>query len=117
VCSNVDPDHNIIPYLMRVNIQSMQVIPGVPRQLALAPKPDIAIIDHSQHVLFIGCAGGVTVFDESNGQLKRLGNYDFGKNTHTVSVNETTNLLYLPQPDIGGRPVLRIVKYDPNATA
>src|SRR5947209_8019224 len=117
VCGNVDPDHNIIPNLMRVDIQSMQVIPGDPRQLALAAKPDIAIIDHSQHVLFIGCAGGVTVFDESNGQLKRLASYNFGKNTHTVAVNEATNLLYLPQPDIGGRPIVRIVKYDPNATA
>ena len=93
----------------------MKVIPDVPKQLFLAAKPDIVILDHTQHVIFVGCAGGVTVFDESNGQLRRLGNYAFGKNSHTVAVNEATNLLYLPQPDIGGRPVLLIVKYDPNA--
>lgn len=117
VCVDVNPDNNSIPNLMRVDIQSMKVIPDDPKQLVLAAKPDIAVIDQSQHVIFIGCAGGVSVFDESNGQLKKLGTYQFGKNTHTLAVNETTNLLYLPQPDIGGRPALRIVKYDPNATA
>jgi hypothetical protein len=117
VCVDVNPDQHIIPNLMRVDIQSMKVIPGDPTKLALAAKPDIAIIDQVHHVVFVGCVGGVAMFDESNGQLRRLGVYTFGKNAHTVVMNEKTNLLYLPQPDIGGRPVLRIVKYDPNAAA
>src|SRR5205823_9527235 len=62
VCVDVNPDQQIIPNLIRVDIQSMKVIPAKPVDLALAVKPDIAIIDQTHHVIFVGCVGGVVMF-------------------------------------------------------
>jgi hypothetical protein len=90
----------------------MQVIPD-PLQL-LAIKPDIVWLDNPMHVLFVGCNGGISVFDVHDRTLKKLGDYIFGKGTHTVAVDESTQLVYVPLVDVGGRPALRILKFVPN---
>jgi DNA-binding beta-propeller fold protein YncE len=110
VCTDVDSTQHLIQNLVRVNVRTMTVIPD-PLML-LAPGPDIVILDHPLHLLFVGCAGGVSVFDESNSSLRKLGDYIVGKGTHTLAVDETTQDIYLPQINIGGRPVLRIVHFN-----
>ncbi|MBV9228531.1 MAG: hypothetical protein JOZ18_04390, partial [Chloroflexi bacterium] len=111
-CTDVDPANHLVQNLVRVNLRSMQVIPGAFQPLAV--KPDIVVIDHSLHVLFVGCNGGISAFDISNGNIRKLGDYNLGKGTHTVAVNEATQEVYLPLVDVGGRPVLRIAKYNQN---
>jgi hypothetical protein len=112
VCTQVNPNVHMVQNLIRVDVQHIAVLSD-PFML-LASKPDIAVIDHTMHVLFVGCAGGVSAFDISNGHIRKLGDYILGKNTHTLAVDERTQLLYLPLPDVGGRPVIRVVKYNPN---
>ena len=112
-CTDVDPDHNLVQNLVRVNVQTMKVIADPLMILAL--KPDIVVLDHPLHVLFVACSSGISVFDVKGGTIHRLGpDYVLGKGTHTIALDETTQHIYLPLADAGGRPVLRIVKYNPN---
>jgi DNA-binding beta-propeller fold protein YncE len=99
--------------LVRVDLNTMKPFAEAP--LPVAFNPDIVRLDHTLHVLFIGCAGGISVFDESGRQLKKLGDYFLGGGSHhTLAIDEETQLIYLPQPSVGGRPVLRVIKYVPN---
>ncbi len=99
--------------LARVDLQTMQASPGP--LLSVAYNPDIVRLDRPLHLLFVGCAGGISIFDESGRGLKKLGDYFLGGGSHhTVAIDEATQLLYLPQPSVGDRPVLRIIKYVAN---
>jgi len=99
--------------LARVDLTTMQPFPGP--LLPVAFNPDIVRLDHTAHLLFVGCAGGISIFDESGGELKKLGDYFLGGGSHhTVAIDEATQLIYLPQPSVGERPVLRVIKYVAN---
>ncbi len=113
-CTQADPDQHLSQNLIRVQLSesAMTLMPG--QFMPLAAKPDIVVLDHKLQRLFVGCNGGVSVFDVHNKTLTKLGDYNLGKGTHTIMVNDATDELYLPQPDIGGRPTLRIAVYDPN---
>ncbi len=110
-CVDVDPNNHLVQNLVRVDLQTMKVIPD-PLQV-LAIKPDIVVLDNPMHVLFVGCSGGISVFDIRNRTVKKLGDYNFGKGTHTIAVDEATQLVYIPLIDVGGRPTLRILKFIP----
>jgi hypothetical protein len=73
VCTQVNPNVHMVQNLIRVDVQHIAVLSD-PFML-LASKPDIAVIDHTMHVLFVGCAGGVSAFDISNGHIRKLGDY------------------------------------------
>lgn len=112
-CVDVDPEHNLVQNLVRVNIQAMQVLHDPLMVLAL--KPDIIVLDHTLHVLFVACASGISVFDVQRGTIHKLGpDYVLGKGTHTIALDEATHYIYLPLADAGGRPTLRIAKYNPD---
>ncbi len=110
-CTDVDSTQHLVQNLVRVNVRTMTIIHDP--FMILAPAPDIVVLDHALHLIFVACAGGVSVFDESNGSLRKIGDYVVGKETHTLALDETTQNLYLPQVNIGGRPVLRIIHYNP----
>ena len=96
--------------LARVDLQVMQAFPGP--LLPVAFNPDIVRLDHPLHLLFVGCAGGISIFDEGGRGLKNLGDYFLGGGSHhTIAIDEATQLIYLPQPSVGDRPVLRVIKY------
>ncbi|HEU5227541.1 MAG TPA: hypothetical protein VFU49_06980 [Ktedonobacteraceae bacterium] len=114
-CTDFDSDRNLFENLLRVDLRTMKVIPFDPSQARLAGGPDIVLIDHSAHVLFIACKGGISLFDERAGQFHKLGDYVLGKGTHTIAINEATQEIYLPQ-FAGSRPVLRIGRYNANGT-
>lgn len=99
--------------LARVDLQTMLALPG--SLLSVAYNPDIVRLDQPLHLLFVGSAGGISIFDESGRGLKKLGDYSLGGGSHhTVAIDEATQLIYLPQPSVGDRPVLRIIRYVAN---
>ncbi len=99
--------------LARVDLQTMQAFPGP--LLSVAYNPDIVRLDHPLHLLFVGCAGGISIFDESGRGLKKLGDYFLGGGSHhTIAIEEAKQLIYLPQPSVGDRPILRVIKYVAN---
>ena len=112
-CTDFDSDQNLFQNLFRVDLRTMTVIPTDPAKARLAGGPDIVLIDHSQHVLFVACKGGISVFDEKAREFHKLGDYILGKGTHTIAMDEATQEIYLPQ-FAGGRPILRITRYNPN---
>ena len=96
--------------LTRVDLQTMQAFPGP--LIPVAYNPDIVRLDHPLHLLFVGCAGGISIFDESGRGLKKLSDYNLGGGSHhTIAIDEATQLVYLPQPSVGDRPILRVIKY------
>ncbi|HLI07073.1 MAG TPA: hypothetical protein VKV40_10950 [Ktedonobacteraceae bacterium] len=105
-------DSNPVPILVRVDLRTQK--PIVEDYPTLAIKPDILAMDYSRHLLFVGCAAAITVFQEQGRALKKIGEFQVGGNTHTVAVNQQTHEIYLPVPSIGGRPTLRIMTYDSN---
>ncbi len=101
--------------LVRVDLKTMKPFPGA--LLSVAFGPDILRLDHTHHLLFVGCAGGISIFDENNLNLKKLGPGDYslgGGSHHTLAIDEATQKIYLPLPSVGGRPVLRVMQYVPN---
>lgn len=100
--------------LVRVDLLTMRPFPDT-THLPLGFNPDIVRLDHLLHVLVVGCVTGYSVFDESGRGLKKLGNYFLGGGSHhTVAIDEATQLLYLPLPSVGDRPILRVIRYVPN---
>lgn len=105
----------ITPNLVRVDLKAMRPIPADVAQMRLPPGPDIVVLDSAAHILLVGCKDGVSVFDERPGAFRKLRDYILGKNTHTLAVDEATQYIYIPLTDTGGgRPVLRIVRYNPS---
>ncbi len=111
-CTDVNAATGIVPNLVRVDLKTMRVVASDPRQMRLASAPDIVVVDHTYHVVLVGCRGGISVFDERAGAFHKLNDYQMGKNTHSIALDEETQYLYLPQI-AGGRPVLRVVRYNP----
>ncbi len=112
-CTDFDSNQNLFQNLLRVDLRTMTVIPTAPVNARLAGGPDIVLLDHTFHVLFVACKGGISVFDEKAGEFKKLGDYVLGKGTHTIAIDEQTQEIFLPQFS-GGIPVLRIGRYNPN---
>ncbi|KAA6463304.1 YncE family protein [Acidobacteria bacterium AB60] len=72
--------------------------------------PDVLAFDPGLQRLYVSAESGtVAVFQENGGALQSLGQF-FMPHAHTVSVDPKTHLVYFPLEDIGGRPLLRIMK-------
>ncbi len=116
-CTDFDSATNLYENLVRVDLHTMTVIPTDPNTARLEGGPDIVRIDKdpSQNidVLFVACAAGITMFDITPGQFHKLGDEILGKQTHTIAIDQVTQTVYLPV-NIGGRPVLRVIRYNPN---
>jgi hypothetical protein len=112
-CTSVDPNVPLVQHLMRMDLTTMKAFPDDPRQTMLAPAPNMVVLDRPQHLVFVACAGGITVFDVRPGHFRELGNYVIGHQTLSIIVDESTQLIYLPVTSAGGRPTLQIAQYNP----
>jgi len=112
-CTEVDADEPLVQHLIRVDLKTRKVFPDDPFKTMLAPAPNMIVLDRPQQLIFVGCSGGVTVFDVRPGHFHKLGSYVIGKDTSSIIVDEATQFIYLPTPGAGGRPTLHIAKYYP----
>jgi hypothetical protein len=108
-CIDEDP-----PSLIRFNLQSMQTIsePAWP----VAIKPDMVVFDKPLQLVYVGCGVGISIFQENGSSFKWLATYIYSTSTHSLIVDQQTQEIYLPLIREGGRPVLRIMRYDPDGT-
>ncbi|GAC1626944.1 MAG: hypothetical protein NVS4B7_16610 [Ktedonobacteraceae bacterium] len=101
--------------LVMVDLRAMKALGG---SQPVGFKPDIVALDTTLHVLFVGCASGISVFDErgaSAGSVQKFKDYFISTSSaHSIAVDVHTHLLYIPLINVGGRPVLRIEQYNPN---
>ena len=110
-CIDADP----VPILVRVDLRTQK--PIVEDYPTLSINPDIVTMDHTLHLLYVGCTAGVSIFQIQGRSLKKIGDFQFGASTHTIAVNDETHEIYLPLVSVGGRPTLRIETYNPNGVA
>jgi len=77
--------------------------------LSVGADPDVLAFDSGLHRLYVSAeSGNITVFDERDKSLVKIGEGLFAANAHSVAVDSRTHRVYFPLQNIGGKPVLRI---------
>ena len=72
--------------------------------------PDVLAFDPGLTRLYVSAESGtVTVFQESNRDLRQLGQFQM-PHAHTVTVDPKTHLVYFPLENVDGHPLLRIMQ-------
>jgi DNA-binding beta-propeller fold protein YncE len=72
--------------------------------------PDVLAFDPGLKLLYVSAESGqVKVFREDGKALVLVGGIDMPR-AHTVSVDPNTHLVYFPLENVGGHPILRIMK-------
>ena len=96
--------------LLVVDLRTMRVRAGFP----VGRDPDVLAFDPGLHLLYVASESGVvTVFRETRRGLEKLGEGFVAEGAHTVAVDPKTHRVYLPLPNIGGKPVLRVMRPSP----
>ena len=94
--------------LLALNMKSMEITYSSP----VGKDPDVLAFDSSRHRLYVaGEQGIVSIFDLSSGMNKVWEGF-IGDNAHVVVVDPATHNVYFPLKNVGGGPVLRIMKPD-----
>ena len=73
--------------------------------------PDVLAFDPALHLLYVASESGVvSMFREQDKQLVKIGEDRLAPAAHSVAVNPLTHEVYFPLRDVGGRPVLRVMR-------
>lgn len=76
---------------------------------SVGADPDVPAFDKGFGRLYVSAESGVvTVFDERDRNLVKVGEGLFAPNAHTVAVDQRTHCVYFPLQNVGGKPILRI---------
>ena len=77
--------------------------------LSVGADPDVLAFDAGLQRLYVSAESGIiTVFDERDRGLQKVGEGLFASNAHSVAVDPSTHRIYFPLQNINGKPVLRI---------
>jgi DNA-binding beta-propeller fold protein YncE len=96
--------------LQTVDLRTMKVVGHQP----VGDDPDVLAFDPTRKRLYVAAESGVVaVFTERDRRLVREGAVTM-PHAHTVWVDPRTHLVYFPLQDVGGRPVLRIMRAEPD---
>lgn len=77
--------------------------------LSVGADPDVLAFDAGLQRLYVSAESGViTIFDERDRGLRKVGEGMFAPNAHSVAVDSSTHRVYFPLQNINGKPVLRI---------
>lgn len=83
----------------------------VQQVLDTGERPDVLAFDTGLERLYVACESGVvSVFQVRGRTLHKLHDFRVAASAHTIAVDSGTHEVYLPLEDVGGRPVLRILK-------
>jgi len=77
--------------------------------LSVGADPDVLAFDAGLQRLYVSAESGIiTIFDERDRSLQKVGEGLFAPNAHSVAVDPSTHRVYFPLQNINGKPVLRI---------
>jgi YVTN family beta-propeller protein len=77
--------------------------------LRVGADPDVLAFDAGLGRLYVSAESGiVSIFDEHERKLEKVGEGFFAPNAHTVAVDGRTHRVYFPLQNVNGKPVLRI---------
>jgi DNA-binding beta-propeller fold protein YncE len=92
--------------LAMVDLKTMKIL----STYQVGEDPDVLAYDPGLKRLYVSAESGtVTIFQNQGERLTLLGSLQM-PHAHTVSVDPKTHLVYFPLEDIGGHPVLRIMR-------
>jgi DNA-binding beta-propeller fold protein YncE len=95
--------------LQVVDLRAMQVTGTV----KVGEDPDVLALDPEWHRLYVATeGGGLWAYGVQERRLVAEGVLDL-RNAHTVSVDTSTHLVYLPLQNVEGRPILRVLSARP----
>lgn len=93
--------------LLVMDLGTMQVI----KMETVGDNPDVLDLDSSLHRLYVAAESGVvSVFDEGERTVHKLGEGLLAPHAHAVVVDSRTHCVYFPLENIDGKPVLRIMQ-------
>jgi DNA-binding beta-propeller fold protein YncE len=77
--------------------------------LSVGSDPDVLAFDAALQRLYVSAESGIiTIFDEHDRGLQKVGEGLFAPYAHSVAVDPNTHRVYFPLQNINGKPVLRI---------
>ncbi|WMY06915.1 YncE family protein [Paraburkholderia phenoliruptrix] len=77
----------------------------------IGKDPDVLAFDPGMGRLYVaGEAGVVSVFSVKGSNVAKIGEGRVGPNAHVVAIDPATHRSYFPLKDVGGRPVLRVMR-------
>lgn len=108
----LDPTHRLLfvgdegnATLLVVDLNTMRVLSTHP----VGDEPDVLAFDPGLGRLYVAAESGtLSIFASSDAGIAHLGDLRI-PHAHTVAVDPSTHLVYLPLENVGGRPVLRIM--------
>ncbi len=97
--------------LLVFDLSAMRVI----QTFEVGDKPDVLAFDSVRQRLYVASESGiVTVFDTSSEKVIKLGEGFVADNAHSIAVDPSTGLVYLPIRNLKGHPALRIMEPTPD---
>lgn len=97
--------------LLVLNMKMMHVLAS----FKIGKDPDVLAFDPDLHRLYVaGEQGVVSVFDVAGNGVRKVGEGFIGDNAHVVAVDAKTHLVYFPLRNVGGLPVLRLMRPAPD---
>ena len=76
---------------------------------SVGADPDVLAFDKAFGRLYVSAESGViSIFDERDKSLMKIGEGFFAANAHSVAVDSRSHRVYFPLQNVGGKPVLRI---------
>lgn len=91
--------------LLTVDLRTMKVA----QTQTVGSDPDVLAFDQGQRRLLVAAESGIlTVFQERDRRIQKVGQGYVATEAHSVAVDSRTHRLYLPLENVNGRPVLRV---------
>jgi hypothetical protein len=83
--------------------------------LPLPPGADVVKFDPGLRRVYAACSSGViAVYQEEDAEhFRKLEDFPVQKRVHSLSVDTATHRIYVPEEEENGRPVARIIVYEP----
>jgi DNA-binding beta-propeller fold protein YncE len=111
----LDPEHRLL-YVTGEGNGKLGVLRLDTRRLLhtyrVGDEPDVLALDPVRRRLFVAAESGViTAFDVRGDSLVPLARYT-APHAHSVAVDPASHLVYVPLENVGGRPVLRILRLE-----
>jgi DNA-binding beta-propeller fold protein YncE len=102
----VTGEHNAT--LGLVDLRSRRVL----HTYAVGDEPDVVALDPVRRRLYVASESGViAAFQIDGDSLATLERYR-APHAHSIALDPTTGLIYTPLQDVGGRPLLRVLRLD-----
>lgn len=93
--------------LLVVDMDSMRVTGSD----SLGDGPDVLAFDDALKLLYVASESGVvSVFEQQEKKLTKIGEGLLARNAHSVAVDPQTHRVYFPLQSANGRPVLRVME-------